>query len=271
MEKYCDFNAADFLNDDHFLKWITDPDKEENDFWNDFQKKHPYKKAQIKEARLIFKLFHSREEKLGLNESYELWSRIQRESRTSPRTLMVKFFKYAAILLLVFLSGGISYFFVNQFEKPHFLELTEIEQTESNEARIILSDGSEVPLENQLSEISYSNNGQQLIINNDTIRQHSGSQKEQINKVIIPYGKKSMIQLSDGTKVWLNAGSQLIYPSQFIHKTRQVMLIGEAYFDVAKNSDKPFIVRASDIYVHVHGTKFDISAYPEDKMVSDSA
>ena len=146
-------------------------------------------------------------------------------------------------------------------------DLAETAQTGSNEARIILSDGSEVSLEKQISEISYSKNGQQLIVNNDTINQHSGIQKEQINKVIIPYGKKSMIMLSDGTKVWLNAGSQLIYPSVFINKTRQVMLIGEAYFDVAKNPDKPFIVRASDIQVQVLGTRFDISAYPEDKMI----
>jgi transmembrane sensor len=46
-----------------------------------------------------------------------------------------------------------------------------------------------------------------------------------------------------------------------------VMLIGEAYFDVAKNPEKPFIVRASDIHVQVLGTRFDISAYPEDKMI----
>jgi ferric-dicitrate binding protein FerR (iron transport regulator) len=175
--------------------------------------------------------------------------------------------KYAAIFLLVFLSGGISYYFIRQTEKPMHFELAETAQTGSNEARIILSDGSEVSLEKQISEISYSKNGRQLIVNNDTINQQAGSQKEQINKVIIPYGKKSMIILSDGTKVWLNAGSQLIYPSVFVNKTRQVMLIGEAYFDVAKNPEKPFIVRASDIHVQVLGTRFDISAYPEDKMI----
>ncbi|MDP2890367.1 MAG: FecR domain-containing protein, partial [Bacteroidota bacterium] len=183
------------------------------------------------------------------------------------RTLFLKFMKYAAIFLLVFLSGGISYYFIQQTEKPVYFELAETAQPASKEARIVLADGSEVSLEKQISEISYSKNGRQLIVNNDTINQQAGNQKEQINKVIIPYGKKSMIILSDGTKVWLNAGSQLIYPSVFINKTRQVMLIGEAYFDVAKNPDKPFIVRASDIQVQVLGTRFDISAYPEDKMI----
>ncbi|HCY41997.1 MAG TPA: hypothetical protein DHV48_11690 [Prolixibacteraceae bacterium] len=267
MEKYRDYTAVDFLNDESFLKWLTNPGQTENDFWHDFIQKHPYKKAEIKEATVVFKLFHSNEEKLDLNETYELWTRIQREAKVSTRTVFLKFMKYAAILLLVFLSGGVTYYFIQHPEKPYYFELAETVPPAGKEARIILADGSEVSLEKQISEISYSTNGRQLIVNNDTINQQSGTQKEQINKVIIPYGKKSMIVLSDGTKVWLNAGSQLIYPSVFVNKTRQVMLIGEAYFDVAKNPDKPFIVRASDMYVHVVGTRFDISAYPEDKMI----
>jgi ferric-dicitrate binding protein FerR (iron transport regulator) len=267
MEKYRDYTAVDFLNDESFLRWLTNPTQKENDFWNGFLKAHPYKKAEIREATLVFNLFHTREEKLGLNETYEIWNRIQQEAKVSKRTLFLKFMKYAAIFLLVFLSGGISYYFIQQTEKPVYFELAETAQPGSKEARIVLADGSEVSLEKQISEISYSKNGRQLIVNNDTINQQAGNQKEQINKVIIPYGKKSMIILSDGTKVWLNAGSQLIYPSVFVNKTRQVMLIGEAYFDVAKNPEKPFIVRASDIHIQVLGTRFDISAYPEDKMI----
>lgn len=267
MEKYKDYNAADFLNDGYFLRWLTDPNQADNDFWNDYQEKHPYKKAKIKEAKLVFQLFHSSEKKLGLDETYELWARIQREAKSSTRTVLLKFVKYAAVLLLVFVSGAISLHYLQQSKKSAYLELAEVSQTVNNEARVILSDGSEVSLEKQISEISYSQNGQQLIINNDTINQQSGPQKEQINKVIIPYGKKSMIVLSDGTKVWLNAGSQLIYPSVFIKDTRQVMLVGEAYFDVAKNTQKPFIVRALDMQIQVLGTRFDISAYPDDKMI----
>ena len=267
MEKYRNYSVDDFLNDEFFLRWLTNPDKQENEFWNEFLKKHPNKKNEIKEATQVFKLLHSRDEKPGLNETYEIWNRIQREVKVSTHTVLMRFLKYAAILLLVFLSGGISFYFIQHSTKPLYFELAKTVPTIDNEARIILSDGSEVSLEKQNSQISYSQNGQQLIVNNDTINQQLGSQKEQMNKVIIPYGKKSLVILSDGTKVWLNAGSQLIYPSVFIHKTREVMLIGEAYFDVVKNPKKPFIVQASDIHVQVLGTKFDISAYPEDKRI----
>lgn len=267
MDKYRDYKADDFLNDNYFLKWLTNPTQEGNEFWDTFLTRYPYQKATIKEAALIFKLLHSTEEKSGLDETYEVWARIQRETKQPARSIIGNVLKYAAILLLVFFSGALSFYLIQHTERTQFIELEQTDQIESNEARVVLSDGSEVSLEKQVSEISYSKNGEQLIINNDTINQQSSPQKELINKVIIPYGKKSMIMLSDGTRVWLNAGSQLIYPSVFVNRVRQVMLIGEAYFDVAKDTERPFIVRASDVYVHVTGTKFDISAYPEDKLV----
>lgn len=267
MEKYRDYTAVDFLNDESFLRWISEPTQKENDFWNNFLKTHPYKKADIKEATLVFKLFYSRENKLALNEQYDLWKKIQDEAKNSKRTIFLKLAKYAAILILVFFSGAVTYYLYQDGGQQYQYELAETPQTTKDEAMIVLSDGSQISLEKQMSQISYSQNGQQLIVNNDTITQKTPTEGGLINKIIIPYGKKSMIMLSDGSKVWLNAGSQLIYPSVFSEKTRQVMLVGEAFFDVAKNTEKPFVVRTTDISIHVLGTRFDISAYPEDKLV----
>ena len=266
MEKYRDYSAVDFLDDESFLRWLSNPTQEENDFWNGFLKNHPYKKAEIREATLVFNLFSSKENKLTLNEQYDLWKRIQNESRTSKREVFQRFLKYAAILVFVFFSGATSYYFYQNSATQNHFQLAEAISAKG-EAMIILSDGSKVPLDKQMSEISYSTNGEQLIVNNDTIQQNSGSQSESMNKVVISYGKKSMIVLSDGTKVWLNAGSQLVYPAVFSNKTRQVTLIGEAFFDVTKNPQSPFVVRASDVSVEVLGTRFDISAYPDDKII----
>jgi len=266
MEKYRDYSAIDFLDDESFLRWLSNPTQEENDYWNGFLKKHPSKKAEIKEATLVFNLFSSKENKLTLNEQYDLWKRIQNESKTPKQEIFQRFLKYAAILVLVFFSGATSYYFYQHSAKRNHFQLVEAIPAKG-EAMIILADGSRVPLDKQMSEISYSKNGEQLIVNNDTIKQNSGSQSESMNKVVISYGKKSMIVLSDGTKVWLNAGSQLIYPAVFFGKNRQVTLIGEAFFDVTTNPQNPFIVRASDVSVEVLGTRFDVSAYPDDKIV----
>ena len=77
-----------------------------------------------------------------------------------------------------------------------------------------------------------------------------------------------MLVLADGTKVWLNAGSRLIYPASFTGKTREVQLEGEALFDVAQQAHQPFFVHTGKITVRVLGTRFDVKAYREDAQVS---
>ena len=80
------------------------------------------------------------------------------------------------------------------------------------------------------------------------------------NKLEVPRGGECMIKLDDGTKVWVNAETKLKYPVAFVGDRREVVLEGEAFFDVAKN-EKPFIVETSFGDVRVLGTAFGISAY----------
>lgn len=80
-------------------------------------------------------------------------------------------------------------------------------------------------------------------------------------------GKISFLRLEDGTKVWLNAGSKLIYPAHFSQETREVALTGEAYFEVAHLEKKPFIIKSGAVKTVVLGTSFNINAYPDNKKV----
>lgn len=86
--------------------------------------------------------------------------------------------------------------------------------------------------------------------------------------VEVGQGQKSDISLPDGTKVHLNADSRLCYGSHFNGKQREVELIGEAYFDVAKDAQSPFIVKVGDICVRALGTSFNVKAYPEDENIT---
>lgn len=81
--------------------------------------------------------------------------------------------------------------------------------------------------------------------------------------ISVPAGQRINITLTDGTNVWLNARTSLSYPVKFSKKNRQVVLDGEAYFDVAKDNNKPFIVQTEKYNVEVLGTKFDVDAYSE--------
>lgn len=82
-----------------------------------------------------------------------------------------------------------------------------------------------------------------------------------------PAGAKSLVTLEDGTRVWLNAKSKLVYPARFSGKNREVQLEGEGYFDVAKNPSKPFTVKTSHLAVRVLGTVFNLKAYPEEGRI----
>ena len=81
----------------------------------------------------------------------------------------------------------------------------------------------------------------------------------------VPKGEQRQITLPDGSIAHLNSGTLLIYPQKFANDMRSVYLMGEANFDVKKDSQHPFIVKTSHLKVKVLGTKFNVHAYPEDK------
>ena len=76
-------------------------------------------------------------------------------------------------------------------------------------------------------------------------------------------GERELVTLPDSSKVWLNGGSVLIYPSQFLSGERSVCLSGEAFFDVAKDASKPFTVSMNKLKLTVLGTTFNASSYPD--------
>lgn len=84
------------------------------------------------------------------------------------------------------------------------------------------------------------------------------------NQLEVPCGQQAKLTLADGTKIWLNSKSRLIYPDHFSGNTREVLLDGEGYFEVTHNTQKPFIVKTSTLKVKVLGTSFNVSSYIND-------
>lgn len=84
----------------------------------------------------------------------------------------------------------------------------------------------------------------------------------------VPAGKREQVTLPDGSRVWLNSGSLLLYPSVFTSPDREVYLAGEGYFDVQNKADRPFVVKTRTLQVEVVGTRFNLSAYPEAEKIT---
>lgn len=129
-------------------------------------------------------------------------------------------------------------------------------------ATLTLADGTEVHVEEITAQI-LQEKGMNIEYRNGEIVYHKSEEKTTevvYNKLEVPRGGECMIKLDDGTKVWVNAETKLKYPVAFVGDRREVVLDGEAFFDVAKN-EKPFIVKTSFGDVRVLGTAFGISAY----------
>lgn len=95
----------------------------------------------------------------------------------------------------------------------------------------------------------------------NTIANNNPLKESEYNKLILPEKCTYVVTLSDGTKVTLNSNSTLEYPTAFLGDKREVMLTGEAYFEVEKDTGKPFIVRTGKTSVRVYGTKFNVNSY----------
>ena len=175
----------------------------------------------------------------------------------------------AASIVLAAILTSIGYFRISSdTDIVHFAQTISDIKAE-NSTRIILQNGEEVRIEKKLSQIKYDVKGENILIDSSQrIVQKTDNTNAAFNTVIVPYGKRSQITLSEGTIIWLNSGSKLIYPVIFAKNQREVYIEGEAVFDVTHMNDKPFVVSTKDFDIKVLGTVFNVSAYTDDNNSS---
>lgn len=99
---------------------------------------------------------------------------------------------------------------------------------------------------------------------------YTSSGEENFYTAEAPLGQKAKVELPDGSTVWLNSGSNIRYSSQFNKKNRTIDLNGEAFFEVKKNTGKPFFVHTPFLDVKVTGTRFNVNAYDEEAFIETS-
>lgn len=146
-----------------------------------------------------------------------------------------------------------------------------------NRASLTLADGTILDLSEHLngqianqdgSIISKPADGMLVYNISDNDPSHNGSSEDIVfNSISTPSGGQFAVVLPDGSKVWLNAESVLKYPTSFKGDNRMVELIGEGYFEIKRNENKPFTIKSNDQIVTVLGTKFNINSYPDEQYM----
>lgn len=197
-------------------------------------------------------------------------------SQAVVRPLLWRRIAVAASIVLV-LSVGAYFYFSNKVSdqqaatnKPQ--RATDIKAPAANRAMITLANGEKIYLDSSANGALANEQGINLVKLNDgkIVYKAAGSpsgagSKISYNTLNNPRGSRVIdITLSDGSQVWLNAGSSVTYPVAFVEKERKVEITGEAYFEVAHDKTRPFLVSRGDLRVQVLGTKFNVNAYDDE-------
>ena len=200
------------------------------------------------------------------------WEIVSKGIHKRRKTIFLKkLVKYAAALLLPILIVGGIYFSGRITTKNEILAQSKVILPGSTKAVLILNDGKAVALDS-INNLSINEKDGTLIEKKGANLNYVSSLSREIsrpiyNTIFIPRGGEYNLVLEDGTRVFLNAMSNLKYPVKFMGKTREVELSGEALFEVAKDAQRPFIVKTSEINVEVVGTIFNLNAYENTERV----
>ena len=196
-----------------------------------------------------------------------------RISTRKKRTLRLNVAKYAAIIILLLVSTWmVRDAFLAPQQASEGNHVARQISPGSDKARLLLPGGSIYNLEDSIQS--------HLLREKDihvdpaegkiAYRANQGQKQGQgeFHKLVVPKGGEYRITLPDGTRVWLNAGSSLKYPTFFANNQREVTLDGEGYFEVSENADRPFIVHTQSLDVRATGTSFNLKAYPQEECIA---
>ncbi len=216
---------------------------------------------------------------LSENDSNAAWKKIEKATKQDSNIISVrrnyrKIVRYAAVIALLIVSAALLY----QIKTAHYGKYNGLTENDippgGNKATLTLANGTKIALDDvNNGELARQQNvaitktaGGQIVYHAD-LSEANSSGKEIFNTISTPRGGQYQLILPDGTKVWLNSMSSLKFPAAFTGKERRVELSGEGYFEVSKNKEMPFTVKASEVDVRVLGTQFNISAYEDEKLI----
>lgn len=208
-----------------------------------------------------------------LQEALASWQEIEArmdKPRTSIR-LRSRYIASVAASLAVLLSIGI-YFWMDA-KKTDSMSLALLESNTSSlsgDEIVLIESDDKLQLKDE-SSITYNvdgkSNAEEHVVKKE-VAEGKKEKKEEINQLIVPKGRRVDITFSDGTRMYVNAGTRVFYPAVFKKDKREIVVEGEVYLDVTKDPSRPFIVKTNGFDVKVLGTQFNICAYKEDVSAS---
>ena len=268
-----DIKKEQFIHNQEFTSWVLNPTEESDLYWDNFIANNPSQKSEIDRSTVLIKSLLRNNKALSDDEVSTLWEKINKtnKNRKNLKILIKRWSIAAGIIMILGISGWWLSVTKNIKTEGAISQSIASNKNPGNDIKLIMSDQTEKTFTTKEVDLKYNSQGQletKIGKHTETEVIRNDSNTLQMNQLVVPRGKRSSIELADGTKLWLNSGSRAIYPVVFKGKTREIFIEGEGYLEVAHDSARPFFVVTDQVKIEVLGTKFDISAYKEDDYIS---
>ncbi|HAH73921.1 FecR family protein [Butyricimonas virosa] len=195
------------------------------------------------------------------------WERVDRNTKKYRHPILRRCMKYAATIVLPLFMVGVGFYLIRDKEEIHpVAEMVKISPGVTK-AELVLADGHKVVLGTETIDSLVSEEGVNIVKDGNGVS-YLGNKEEgdlAYNIMRVPRGGEFKVRLQDGTLVYMNSETELKYPVRFVGKERRVYLSGEAYFEVQRDTTKPFIVVMNGNEVRVLGTEFNVRSYEDEK------
>lgn len=273
---YTKYTAEKLLEDDFFIESNTSPTLDTINFWKG-QVVDGLDEQEYRLAIFFLRSIKVKKEQMTNERQDLLWTKIKDSNKILQLQRSRRFRSFmwmAAASVAVLIIFSISYIYTNVNKTPDVEAVArEMAVTpDEGEIQLVLFD-KQIPISGQESQIEYDAKGT-VAVNSEKIADvslnsaNSSKRLSEFNQLIVPNGKRSTLILEDGTKLWVNAGSRIVYPVTFADKKREIYVNGEVFLEVTPDKKRPFIVKTKEMDVQVLGTSFNVMAYETDESSS---
>ena len=233
MEDYLRYQCEDFVADSYFRQWVKQPDDKSNLFWNTFLTKHPERAEIVQQAVVLVKKLSEATADLAApgDEAQEaaIWNAVKEEVIATLRPAEAPFVIHRSASRYGWAVAA--------------------------SVAVVLSIGGWWAWRAYKPTPKHNQSVVAVLPTSSLVEQWNRTSKPQL------------VSLPDGSSIILQKGSRVSYQKLFLDSVRTVTLVGEAYFEVAKDARHPFVVRTNELFTKVLGTSFNVRAYTSDKNV----
>lgn len=218
-----------------------------------------------KNRHALVRYFRALEKTVPDAEIENRWSDLQRKLEKGKKRKRYSLQLYASVACVAALLGGIVWFSLSTYNQGMIdtrweLAIAELDQYQADTSGqvVLITQAQKLIQIDKGAVVAYSQKGEVSV---DEKKIEEQPVEVEYNQLIVPKGKYSRLILADGSSLYVNAGTKVVYPNQFKGKKREIYIDGEIFIDVKRDESRPFIVKTSTFDIQVLGTAFNVNAY----------